>query len=141
MSSLESGITESTLGLGSDEMLETALKNTVAHPDNYRQDLIEDHVFPKLDPAFARYFLEVLSKQPPAHLIPLEDVRADPDRHRAPIATDSAKSERVADHLVSSQDGATITVRVYHPDPEKFGPGPYPVHMNHHGGSLSVACS
>lgn len=104
--------------------------NTVAKDP---KDLIEEHILPRLDPVFVKYFVDVLSKAPPAHTVPLEQVRADPDKHRSPAAVDTSKFERVADHLVSSQDGATITVRVYHPDPAKFGPGPYPVHMNHHG--------
>ncbi len=102
-------------------------------------DLIEDHILPKLDPEFLRYFVSVVAKQPPAHLIPLEDIRADPAKYRSPIALDSSRYERVADYIVSSQDGASIPVRVYHPDPQKFGPGPYPLHMNHHGTSCRMA--
>jgi len=97
------------------------------------RDLIEEHILPRLDPVFVQYFVRVLSKAPPGQAVPLEVVRADPDKQRSPIAIDTSKSERVADYVVSSQDGATISVRVYHPDPAQFGPGPYPVHMNHHG--------
>jgi hypothetical protein len=95
--------------------------------------LIEDHIQPRLDPVVVRYLVDVVSKQTPSHLISLDDVRAHPERYRSPIAIDTSKHERVSDHVVSSQDGVSFTVRVYHPDPAKFGPGPYPVHMNHHG--------
>jgi len=128
MASLESGITVDELSSSSDSPAEID-----PQPAAPPEDLIEDHIRPKLDPEFLRYFVDVVAKQPPAHTISLADVRADPDKYRSPIAVDSSRHERVGDHLVSSQDGASITVRVYHPDPAKFGPGPYPVHMNHHG--------
>jgi len=104
-------------------------------PDDSALALIEDHVLPRLDPVFLRYVVNVVSKQPPNHLISLEDARAHPEKYRPPIAQALAATslERVSDYIVSSQDGASIDVRVYHPDPAKFGPGPYPVHMNHHG--------
>ncbi len=44
----------------------------------------------------------------------------------------------MADHEVTSADGARITVRVYHPDPASHGAGPYPVHLNFHGASLPL---
>jgi hypothetical protein len=128
MANLESGITVDELSSSSDSLAEIA-----PQPAAPPEDLVEDHIRPKLDPEFLRYFLDVVSRQPPAHTVPLEDVRANPDKYRSPIAVDSSHYERVADHIVSSQDGASVTVRVYHPDPIKFGPGPYPVHMNHHG--------
>ena len=104
-------------------------------PENSALDLIEDHILPRLDPVFLRYFVDVISKQPPNHYISLQDTRLHPEKYRSPIAIDTSRHERVSDHVVSSQDGASIDVRVYHPDPAKFGPGPYPVHMNHHGTS------
>ncbi|KAK0644689.1 Alpha/Beta hydrolase protein [Cercophora newfieldiana] len=131
MASLESGITVDELSSSSDSPAEIA-PQPAAPPD----DLVEDHIRPRLDPDFLRYFVKVVARQPPAHTIPLDDVRANPDKYRSPIAVDTTHYERVADHLVSSQDGASITLRVYHPDPIKFGPGPYPVHMNHHGGGF-----
>lgn len=110
----------------------TDLKNLEHDPE----ELLEDHIRAKLDPEFIKFFVNVVAKQRPAHLIPIEEVRANQEKFRPPIALDSSKHERVSDYLVSSQDDATIPVRVYHPDPAKFGPGPYPVHMNHHGGGF-----
>lgn len=104
-----------------------------ADAEDVLEDLIEAHILPKLDPVFVKYFVDVVSKQPPRYLIPLEEVRASPEKFRPLIALDTSKEPRVADYVVSSQDGASITVRAYHPDPQRFGPGPYPVHMNHHG--------
>ncbi|KAK4186736.1 putative Esterase/lipase [Podospora australis] len=100
-------------------------------------DLIEDHILPQLDPDFVQYFVNVVAKKSQAHTIPIEEVRADPDSHRPPIALDTSKGyERVSDHVLSSQDGANITVRAYHPDPEQHGLGPWPVHLNFHGGGF-----
>ena len=124
MSNLESDIADAPT---------SATPPTESGPDITALALIEEHILPRLDPVFIQYLVDVVSKQPPSHLIPLEDVRANPDKYRSPIAVDTSRHERVSDHVVSSQDGASITVRVYHPDPVKFGPGPYPVHMNHHG--------
>jgi len=96
-------------------------------------DLIEEHILPRLDPDFLRYFIDVLAKSPPGHKIDLKDMRANPDKYRAPWAVDTSGYERVADHQVTSEDGAKFAVRVYHPDPKIFGDGPYGAHLNFHG--------
>lgn len=133
MSILDSSTTASGLSSVSTSPSRQPSPNTAA------VGLIEDHILPRLDPVFLRYVVDVVSKQPPNHLISLDDARAHPEKYRPPIAHALAATniERVSDHVVSSQDGASIDVRVYHPDPAKFGPGPYPVHMNHHGTNLS----
>ncbi|KAK3395121.1 Alpha/Beta hydrolase protein [Podospora didyma] len=101
------------------------------------KELLEEHILPKLDPVFLQYFVDVLSKQPPSHLVPLEETRNHPEKYRSPGALDTSSGyERVRDDVVSSQDGASIPVRVYHPDPMVHGPGPYPVHLNYHGGGF-----
>lgn len=108
-----------------------------SQPTNDGLDLIEDHIVPQLDPHFLEYFTNVIAKKPPAHEIPIEHVRAHPQDYRPPCALDTSVGyERVADHVVGSQDGASIPVRVYHPDPARYGPGPYPVHLNFHGGGF-----
>ncbi|KAK4223355.1 putative Esterase/lipase [Podospora fimiseda] len=112
-------------------------KAGASQPTNDGLDLIEDHIIPKLDSDFLDYFTNVVAKKPPAHEIPIEIVRANPQDHRPPCALDTSSGyDRVADYVVSSQDGASIDVRAYHPDPAKFGPGPYPVHLNFHGGGF-----
>ncbi|KAK1753937.1 Alpha/Beta hydrolase protein [Echria macrotheca] len=98
--------------------------------------LIEEHIRVRLDPAFLQYYVDVVSRKPPNHTAPIEHVRLHPDR--SPIAIDTAHHERVADHVLFSGDGTPFTVRVYHPDPATSGPGPYPVHLNHHGGGFVV---
>lgn len=100
-------------------------------------DAIEPHILAKLAPDFIQYFVDVLSKVPPAQAVTIEQVRAHPEKFRAAIALDSSGYERVSDYEVTSEDGAKIPVRVYRPDPEKYGDGPYPVHLNFHGKTLT----
>jgi acetyl esterase/lipase len=104
-------------------------------------DTIEPHILAKLDPDFVQYYVDVLSKVPPAQAVTIEEVRAHPERFRAAIALDSSEFERVRDYEVTSEDGAKIPVRVYHPDPEKHGSGPYPVHLNFHGKAAQACIS
>ena len=94
---------------------------------------IEAHILSKLDPAFVDYFLRVMLKNAPAQDVTIADVREHPEKFRSALAMDTSGEPRVADHQVTSEDGTNITVRVYHPDPEEHGPGPYPVHLNFHG--------
>ncbi|EGO54948.1 hypothetical protein NEUTE1DRAFT_123518 [Neurospora tetrasperma FGSC 2508] len=91
---------------------------------------IPPHILSKLNPDFVPFFRDVLSKRP--RDVTIEELRAHPEKYRAPTAIDTSKCERVTDYKVISEDGATVPVRVYHPDPDKHGDGPYPVHMNHH---------
>ncbi|KAA8629729.1 hypothetical protein SMACR_08628 [Sordaria macrospora] len=97
---------------------------------------IPPHILSKLSPDFVQFFRDVLSKRP--RDVSIEELRAHPEKYRAPTTIDTSKYERVADYEVTSEDGAKIPVRVYHPDPAKHGNGPYPVHMNHHGGGFVI---
>lgn len=126
MSNLESTITASSV----PEAIPLQLSPS---QDQDLTDLIEEHILPRLDPDFLHYFLDVLAKSPPGHKIDLKDMRANPDKYRAPWAVDTSEYERVSDYKVTSEDGATIPVRVYHPDPQEFGDGPYGAHLNFHG--------
>jgi acetyl esterase/lipase len=101
-------------------------------------DLIEPHILAKLDPDFVQYYVDVLSKNPPAQAVSIEQVRAHPEIFRSVIAVDTTGWERVVDHTVTSKDGAEIPVRLYYPDPKVFGDGPYPVHLNFHGGCFRL---
>lgn len=100
-------------------------------------DSVEPHILAKLDPDFIKYYVEVLSKMPPAQALSIEQVRAHPERFRPAIAVDTAGWDRVIDGSVKSEDGAEVPVRLYYPDPAVCGEGPYPVHLNFHGGAFS----
>jgi len=93
----------------------------------------ETHISPRLDPDFVDYLLKVAAENPSVPDLSIEGMRAHPEMFRLPTAIDTSGYERVADHQVTSEDGTSITARVYHPDPEAHGPGPYPVHLNFHG--------
>ncbi|EFX04579.1 hypercellular protein [Grosmannia clavigera kw1407] len=97
---------------------------------------IKPDIRPKLDPAFVKFYEETLATKPALHQIPLEQIRSDPRKYAARWALDALREgyERVKDWDVATTDEATIKARSYHPDPEKAGPGPYPVHVNYHGG-------
>lgn len=107
-------------------------RTSVVGPDKRIEDLIEDHILPKLDAEFLQYFAEhhVPASQQD---IPIEQVRAHPQVYQTPCALDTSGHPRVSEDFFTSQDGARIPVRIYHPDPAKHGPGPYPAHLNFHG--------
>ena len=107
---------------------------TLADPTEH----IDSGILPRLDPAFVEYFLRVIVQKPPAQEVTIAEVREKPENFRSPLATDTSGEPLVADHEVTSEDGAKITVRVYHPDPDEFGHGPYPVHVNFHGMQLAT---
>ena len=94
---------------------------------------IEAHILPRLDPAVVDYLVRVVFKNALAQDVTIEQVREKPERFRSALAMDTSGEPRVADHQVTSKDGAQIPVRVYHPDPAAHGSGPYPVHLNFHG--------
>ncbi|KAL2173012.1 Alpha/Beta hydrolase protein [Thermothelomyces heterothallicus CBS 202.75] len=108
------------------------------------EDVIEEHILPKLDPDFLEYFTQVRTKaaagsgkvapKPPS----IQELRAHPEAFRVPCALDTRGYPRVTDLTFPSQDGVSIPVRVYHPDREKHGTGPFPVHLNFHGGGFVV---
>lgn len=107
-------------------------------PEGELKTQIEDHILPQLDPDFLRYFISApvrqqraLLQQPTSSSIGF--VRKHPELFRSPCALDSSKYPRVSDFVCPSQDNTEIRVRVYHPDPEAHGSGPYPVHLNFHG--------
>ncbi|KAK4151656.1 Alpha/Beta hydrolase protein [Chaetomidium leptoderma] len=107
--------------------------------------LIEEHILPKLDPDFLAYFASTQARlkaaqpqpQPTVPNPPIEHVRAHPEAYRSPCAVDASGYAGVSNLISPSRDlGVTIPVRVYHPDPMKHGAGPYPVHLNFHGGGF-----
>ena len=96
-------------------------------------DLIEPHILPKLDPDFVSYFVNVISKNNPAQAVPIEEVRAHPERYRAPCALDTTGFDRVIDKEIEGYDGYKIPIKIYYPDPTRYGNGRHPVHLNFHG--------
>lgn len=90
-------------------------------------------VFPKLDSGFVEYFKEHLAHRPPTHEVPIETIRANAKEYASPWCLDVDGYEHVFDDTVTCADGATIPVKVYYPDADRFGPGPYSVHINYHG--------
>lgn len=96
-------------------------------------DGIPRHILDRLDPEFIQFFIDVQSKVPPAQDMTIELVRASPEKFLPPCALDTSGYEGVKDYEIVSKDGAKFPVRVYSPDPARFGQGPYPVHLNFHG--------
>ncbi|KAK3305006.1 Alpha/Beta hydrolase protein [Chaetomium strumarium] len=105
--------------------------------------LIEDHILPKLDPEFLSYYAESQARmrtqgQGYVNNYTIEYIRAHPELSRSPCYLDTSGYPRVTDSKFQSSfdRGVEIPVRIYHPDPEKHGPGPYPAHLNFHGGGF-----
>lgn len=100
-------------------------------------EAIEPHILAKLDPIFVERWTELMNSIPDAaHVVTIEEIRADPRVLAPPCALDTKGRSKTADKEVVSEDGAKIPVRAYYPDESKHGPGPYPVHLNFHGGGF-----
>lgn len=97
---------------------------------------IEPHTLAKLDPSFVKYWTEVMNKTSlPAH-ISIEEVRNNPEIFSQECALDTKGHQGTVETEITSEDGAKIPARVYYPNSSKHGPGPYPVHLNFHGGGF-----
>jgi hypothetical protein len=104
------------------------------------EDVFEPHILAQYDPDAVRVVLRGINAGVrPLDQIPIAERRANPARFRAPWAKDATGMEGVANHELVSKDGATFPVRVYHPDLEVHGQGPYGVHLNFHGELFSWA--
>ncbi|KAJ0137561.1 Uncharacterized protein HZ326_19475 [Fusarium oxysporum f. sp. albedinis] len=98
---------------------------------------LSPEVAPKLAPEYVKYFNEVLCRKTPTHAVAIEEVRQDPHKWAQPWINNLDEiSKRTVDYKVKTTDGSSITVRAYQPDQETFGPGPYAVHVNYHGGGF-----
>ncbi|KJR88519.1 esterase [Sporothrix schenckii 1099-18] len=100
---------------------------------------IEAHILPRLDKDVVDYYLHEIVAKASTRPVSIEYIRSHPEEFRNLIAIDTGDGSfpRVTDYtLTSEKDGATFPVRVYHPDPADHGPGPYPVHLNFHGGGF-----
>ncbi|KAI1843291.1 hypothetical protein JX266_010465 [Neoarthrinium moseri] len=99
------------------------------------EDVFEQHILAKYDPEAVKIVLRgVNAGVPPVDAVPIEERRANPDKYRPPWSQDTTGWERVVDSHIISDDGAEVPIRIYHPDPEVNGNGPYGVHLNFHGG-------
>ncbi|KAK3317132.1 Alpha/Beta hydrolase protein [Cercophora scortea] len=129
---------ESTTVSGFAVSLTNPGQNLSTRADNTRDEscLIEDHILPRLDPSFVQYYTVVLSKKPQSHEVSLAETRSHPDLYRPTGSLDTSGYDRVVDHEVTSEDGFKIPVRLYYPEPKKFGNGPHPAHLNFHGGGF-----
>ncbi|KAI1335988.1 alpha/beta-hydrolase [Xylariaceae sp. FL0016] len=121
-------------------MSETKLQAAGVHADPAQPrggDIFEPHILAKYDPEVVEYVLKSAASGAPAqHEVPIEELRANPAKYSPPWAQDATGWERVKDDDISSEDGAKIPIKVYHPDPANFGDGPYGVHLNFHGGGF-----
>lgn len=97
---------------------------------------IHADVLDKLDPRFVTYYNENLANRVATHQVPLAEVRANPQAWARPWSRKAGDVENrnIRDWTISSGGGdLDFQVRVYSPDAEKFGDGPFPVHINYHG--------
>lgn len=100
---------------------------------------IEPHILAQLDPDFVEYWTNVQRKAAPNKgQLTIEALRVNPEKFARPFVPDAKDSQQILDKEVTSEDGAKIPVRVYYPDAAKHGPGPYPVHLNFHGGGFVI---
>ncbi|EXJ92788.1 hypothetical protein A1O3_01340 [Capronia epimyces CBS 606.96] len=91
-----------------------------------------------LDPDFIEYYNTRLATRPATHQAPVDfaHIRAHPEEFRPHWCRDYSDRPRVKTVEIASGDGFIFQLRVYSPDPEVFGPGPYAVHVNYHGGGF-----
>ncbi|KAK9771503.1 putative Alpha/Beta hydrolase protein [Seiridium cardinale] len=101
------------------------------------EDVFEPHILAKTDPEVVKIVLGGINRGvPPTHAVPIEERRAHPDKYKVPWARDSTGWPRVSGQELTSEDGAKFPIKIYHPDPDVFGEGPYGVHLNFHGGGF-----
>lgn len=93
-----------------------------------------------LDPDFIEYYNTRIGIRPSTHQVPFAEVRANPQRFKGNWCRDYSDEPRVKTFEITSGDGTKFEARSYHPDPEVFGRGPYPVHVNYHGKTSLVYC-
>ncbi|KAH8196202.1 hypothetical protein TruAng_009645 [Truncatella angustata] len=101
------------------------------------EDIFEPHILVKTDPEVVKIVLRSANAGvPPTHAIPVEERRAHPEKYRTPWSRSTEGWPRVQDDEITSEDATKFPIKVYHPDPEVWGEGPYGVHLNFHGGGF-----
>lgn len=90
----------------------------------------------RLDQDFIEYFSEHIATRPATHGITIADLRADPQKYASAWCRDTSNEPFVKDIELTADDGHVFSARCYHPDQNAspFGPGPYPIYINFHGG-------
>jgi acetyl esterase/lipase len=97
---------------------------------------LSKEILPLLDPEFVQYYNRSIGIKLPTHQIDLALIREDPAKYAAAWCKDYTGEPGVTNFSIPSEDGYMIPCRSYTPDPNVFGPGPYPVHINFHGGGF-----
>lgn len=95
---------------------------------------INPSILPLLDPEFVEFYNKNIGPNPATHQVPFSEVRAHPEKWRGGWCKDYSGEPGVTNRAIQSKDGYQIPVRIYSPDASKEGPGPFPVHVNYHGG-------
>ncbi|KAJ3458153.1 hypothetical protein MRS44_012262 [Fusarium solani] len=115
---------------------ETPSNSSSAHA---LQNPIDPSFLDHLDKDFIEYYNIHLANKPATHSVSIADIRANPKKYASPWCRDFSNEPFVKDIKIKSDDGHEFTARCYHPDASKspFGQGPYPVHINFHGGGFT----
>ena len=87
----------------------------------------------KLDPTFVEYYKQKIDIKPATHQVPLKQVRESPKDFVPPWQVKALPNVRIFDRTLIDLSGWRIPIRIYEPNTEKFGLGPYGVHINFHG--------
>ncbi|KAM0811691.1 putative Alpha/Beta hydrolase protein [Seiridium cardinale] len=93
----------------------------------------------RLDKDFVDFYNSTLGRSTPDNNVPLEEARKQRARYHSRKAGNFPRAQFVEDIKLEATDGYFFTVRLYKPDPRTspFGAGPYPVHVNFHGGGFT----
>jgi hypothetical protein len=87
-----------------------------------------------LDPDFIAYYNTHIGIKASTHDIPFAELRANPQKYKGGWCRDYSSSPFVKTLGLSALDGTIYKARVYSPDPDVWGKGPYGgVHVNFHG--------
>ena len=92
----------------------------------------------ELDADFVNYYNHAIAIKPATHSLDIKEIRAFPEKFRSSWARDYSCEPFVKNTTIPMGDGQVRPVRIYYPDASMsaFGPGPYPVHVNFHGGGF-----
>ncbi|KAI0127672.1 Alpha/Beta hydrolase protein [Xylariales sp. AK1849] len=93
----------------------------------------------RLDEDFINYYNQNLGRAKPTNTVPVQKIRINAAQYRSPTARDFSSASCVQDIKLAAGDGHLFTARLYKPDPRTspYGAGPYPVHLNFHGGGFT----
>ncbi|KAL2418599.1 hypothetical protein ABEF91_004295 [Exophiala dermatitidis] len=98
---------------------------------------IHPQFLPLLDQDFVDYYNRHFASKPATHTIDISDIRKSGSKYSSPWERDFSGEPFVRDFQIPSSDGHLFRVRCYYPDATKYGPGPYPIYVNFHGGGFA----